>query len=177
MTPRAYRLCFVCTGNICRSPMAEIICRELLPGYGLGDGLVTVSSAGTDSWHEGEGADPRTVRELAAAGYPGGERHVARGFTAADLTAHDLVVALDRGHLAALRRLAPTPADAARIRLLCPDGTDVPDPYYGGPEGFTACRELIEAALPHLLTEVGTAIGTATGTDAATAHHGKQHLA
>ncbi|MFD2689057.1 low molecular weight protein-tyrosine-phosphatase [Streptomyces phyllanthi] len=152
-----YRVCFVCTGNICRSPMAESVFRARTAEAGL-DGRVEVDSAGTGGWHEGDGADPRTVAVLESAGYE--SDHRARQFHASWFARLDLVIALDSGHLAALRRLAPTPEDAAKIRLLrsydpaAGDDLDVPDPYYGGMDGFEECLEMVEAASSGLLTAV-----------------------
>lgn len=152
-----YRVCFVCTGNICRSPMAESVFRSRTVEAGL-DGLVEVDSAGTGGWHEGDAADPRTVSVLEANGYDG--IHTARQFQVSWFSRLDLVIALDEGHLKALRRLAPTPADADKIRLLrsydpaAADNLDVPDPYYGGAEGFAECLELVEAASCGLLDAV-----------------------
>ncbi|MFJ9585119.1 low molecular weight protein-tyrosine-phosphatase [Streptomyces acidicola] len=152
-----YRVCFVCTGNICRSPMAESVFRARVEEAGL-DSRVEVDSAGTGSWHEGDGADPRTVSVLEANGY--GSEHVARQFQDSWFARLDLVIALDSGHLRALRRLAPTPEDAAKVRLLrsydpaAGDDLDVPDPYYGGMDGFEECLEMLEAASPGLLAVV-----------------------
>jgi protein-tyrosine phosphatase len=156
-----YRVCFVCTGNICRSPMAEAVFRTFVEDAGLGD-LVRVDSAGTGGWHEGDGADPRTVSVLEANGYP--SDHFARQFRAEWFGGLDLVVALDEGHLRALRSLAPTRADADKVRLLRaydparPDDLDVPDPYYGGMDGFEDCLEMVEAAGKGLLDAVRTAL-------------------
>ncbi|MFI8069286.1 low molecular weight protein-tyrosine-phosphatase [Streptomyces sp. NPDC086033] len=153
----AYRVCFVCTGNICRSPMAESVFRARVAEAGL-DGLVEVDSAGTGGWHEGDGADPRTVSVLEEHGYDGG--HTARQFKPSWFSRLDLVIALDTGHLKALRRLAPTPQDAAKVRLLrsydpaAGDELDVPDPYYGGLDGFEECLEMVETASEGLLAEV-----------------------
>lgn len=152
-----YRMCFVCTGNICRSPMAESVFRARVEEAGL-DGLVEVDSAGTGGWHEGDGADHRTVAVLETNGYDGA--HTARQFDAEWFARLDLVIALDAGHLRALRRLAPTPADADKVRLLrsydpaAGDALDVPDPYYGDLGGFEECLEMIEAASPGLLAAV-----------------------
>ncbi|MBT2466393.1 low molecular weight phosphotyrosine protein phosphatase [Streptomyces sp. ISL-66] len=157
-----YRVCFVCTGNICRSPMAESVFRSHVADAGL-VGLIEVDSAGTGGWYEGDGADPRTVAVLAAAGYE--QDHRARQFRASWFAGLDLVIALDAGHLRDLRALAPTPEDAAKVRLLRaydPAATaaegDVPDPYYGPSEGFEECLELVEAASPGLLNAVREAM-------------------
>lgn len=153
-----YRVCFVCTGNICRSPMAEIVFRARVAEAGL-DELVEVDSAGTGGWHEGDGADPRTVAVLEDSGYAGD--HTARQFRSSWFSRLDLVIALDSGHLGALRRLAPTEQDAEKVRLLRSydpaagdDDLDVPDPYYGGLDGFEECLEMVEAASTGLLAAV-----------------------
>jgi len=152
-----YSVCFVCTGNICRSPMAESVFRARVEEAGL-EGMVEVDSAGTGGWHEGDGADPRAVAVLEAHGY--GSDHVARQFQASWFARLDLVIALDSGHLRALRRLAPTPQDAEKVRLLrsydpaAGAEPDVPDPYYGHIEGFEECLEMVEAASRGLLVAV-----------------------
>jgi protein-tyrosine phosphatase len=169
-----YRVCFVCTGNILRSPMAESVFRTRVAEAGLGS-LVEVDSAGTGGWHEGDPADPRTVSVLEEHGY--GSAHTARQFQPSWFSRLDLVIALDSDHLKTLRRLAPTPEDAAKVRLLrsyarpSPDhhpsasashtpsdsagaDLDVPDPYYGGRDGFEECLEMVEAASTGLLAAV-----------------------
>ncbi|MEU5833877.1 low molecular weight protein-tyrosine-phosphatase [Streptomyces diacarni] len=162
-----YRVCFVCTGNICRSPMAEAVFRAHVRDAGL-DGLVEVGSAGTGSWHLGEAEDSRTTAVLREAGYP--LSHAARQFEAEWFERYDLIVALDAGHAAELRALARTTDQAARVRLLRsydpeaePEDLSVPDPYYGGERGFTACLEMVEAAVPGLLSEVGAALEAREG--------------
>lgn len=154
-----YRVCFVCTGNICRSPTAEVVLRAQLARAGLAD-LVRVDSAGLGDWHVGEGADRRSAAALRARGYDAGA-HRARQFAAADFAERDLVVALDSGHLADLLALAPTAADRAKVRLLrsyepAADEADldVPDPYYGGGEGFERVLDLVESACAALLAEI-----------------------
>ncbi|OIJ91973.1 low molecular weight protein-tyrosine-phosphatase [Streptomyces colonosanans] len=154
----SYRICFVCTGNICRSPMAESVFRARVEEAGLDD-LVEVDSAGTGGWHEGDGADPRTVAVLEENGYD--SNHIARQFASSWFSRLDLVIALDSGHLKALRRLAPCPKDAAKVRLLrsydltaTDDDLDVPDPYYGGMDGFEECLEMVEAASIGLIAAV-----------------------
>jgi len=160
-----YRVCFVCSGNICRSPTAETVFRRQLADAGLAD-EVSVDSAGLGEWHVGEAADRRSVAELRARGYPAWE-HTARQFRTADFADRDLVVALDAGHERELLALAPTHADRAKVRMLRsydraaatdPAGLDVPDPYYGGDQGFAHVLDLVEAACHGLLTEVRTAL-------------------
>ncbi|MFF3740576.1 low molecular weight protein-tyrosine-phosphatase [Streptomyces sp. NPDC002566] len=161
-----YRVCFVCTGNICRSPMAESVFRAHVTEAGL-DGLVEIDSAGTGDWHVGEDADPRTVAVLEKSGYA--TAHTARVFDRSWFARRDLVIALDSSHLRALRLLAPTPEDAQKVRLLrsyapsAGDDLDVPDPYYGGPDGFDDCLEMVEEASVGLLASVREAVeGRAT---------------
>jgi protein-tyrosine phosphatase len=152
-----YRVCFVCTGNICRSPMAESVFRARVAEAGLED-RVEAASAGTGGWHEGDPADPRTVSVLEEHGYAG--EHVARQFQPSWFARLDLVIALDSGHLKALRRLAPTEEDALKVRLLrsydpaAGDDLDVPDPYYGHRDGFEECLDMVETASTGLLAAV-----------------------
>jgi protein-tyrosine phosphatase len=137
--------------------MAESVFRARVADAGFGE-LIEVDSAGTGGWHEGDGADPRTVSVLEEHGYDGA--HTARQFQPSWFSRLDLVIALDTGHLKALRRLAPTPEDAAKVRLLrsydpaAGDDLDVPDPYYGGLDGFEECLEMVEAASEGLLAAV-----------------------
>jgi len=150
------RICFVCTGNICRSPTAEVVLRAKLAAAGLTDQVV-IDSAGTGPWHAGKDMDPRARQTLSRHGYHP-DPHVARQFLAADFASRDLVIALDGGHLARLgqlARLAEDPADAvASISLLrshdplaaAAGDLDVPDPYYDGEAEFAAALAQIEAA-------------------------------
>lgn len=148
------RIEFVCTGNICRSPMAEVIVRDKLDKAGLGS-AVEVTSSGIGSWHVGHPADTRALAELAAHGYDG-SAHRAQQFGPDQETA-DLIVALDAGHVS---ELVVRGVDESKVRLLrsfdplAPEGAGVADPYYGGPEGFTATREQIEAATDGILSWV-----------------------
>ena len=150
------RICFVCSGNICRSPSAEIVMRSLLEREGL-DGDVEVCSAGIGDWHVGEPVDRRSLAVLTERGYDGA-RHRARQFAPGWFADHDLVVAMDRSHLRDLQRMAG-PGEADKVRLLTsfgPDATgdDVPDPYYGGPSGFTEVLDLIEHSCRALLDDL-----------------------
>jgi protein-tyrosine phosphatase len=159
-----YRICFVCTGNICRSPTAEVVVRALAERDGLTG--VQVDSAGTDEWHVGQPADRRALRALTAAGYDG-RTHRARSFDEAWFRERELIVALDRGHARLLRSWAPDEDARARIRLLRSFDPavdvnedhpliDVEDPYYDGPGAFTVMVEQIETAGAGLLKWVGS---------------------
>lgn len=143
-------VCFVCSGNICRSPMAALVFRDHLLREDL-DGEVRVSSAGIGPWHEGEPADPRAARMLRSAGYS--TEHTAHQLDAGHLGA-DLLLAMDSGHYAVLREEADEPERVRMFRSFDPsaDGDlDVPDPYYGGKNGFADVLAMIEAAMPGLL--------------------------
>ncbi|MBP2039479.1 protein-tyrosine phosphatase [Streptomyces avidinii] len=142
--------------------MAEAVFRAHVATAGL-DALVEVDSAGTGGWHEGDGADSRTIAVLEAAGYE--QDHRARQFRSSWFARLDLVIALDARHQRDLRALAPTAQDAAKVRLLrsydpaaTAAETDVPDPYYGPLDGFEECLELVEAASPGLLDAVRDAM-------------------
>jgi protein-tyrosine phosphatase len=148
--PRPLSICFVCSGNICRSPIAEKVLRHELERAGLADG-VRISSAGTGGWHIGSPADERAAALLRAEGYP--DDHRARQVDAEDLSA-DLIIALDRSHQRVLRSMVPEPD---RVRLLrsfdpaAPPDAEVPDPYYGGASGFADVLTMIRAAAPGLV--------------------------
>ena len=158
-----FRICFVCSGNICRSPIAEIVLRGLAEDAGLGH-LVEADSAGTGDWHIGEQADRRALAVLARAGLDGSE-HRARQFDPRWFLRRDLVIALDRGHLRTLRSWAANDAERGRIHLLRsfdptlpPDARagdlDVPDPYYDGLTAFADVLELVRAGCAGLLETV-----------------------
>ncbi len=151
VTRTGLHVSFICTGNICRSPIAAIVVREHLRRAGLDD--VKVTSAGTGPWHVGEAADNRAKKVLADHGYP--TAHVAAQVDRGHLDA-DLLLAMDSGHFRDLRRMAPADRDKIRMyRSFDPaadaDDLDVPDPYYGGPGGFVEVLEMIEAAAPGLV--------------------------
>lgn len=133
--------------------MAELVFREHLRDAGLAD-VVEVNSAGTGPWHVGEPADERARRTLAKHGYP--TDHVATQVDNRHLGA-DLLVALDGGHARTLVRIADDPDRVRLLRSFDPDAgddLDVPDPYYGEPEGFEEVLAMIEAATPGLLAWV-----------------------
>ncbi|MFB9909101.1 low molecular weight protein-tyrosine-phosphatase [Allokutzneria oryzae] len=145
-------ICFVCTGNICRSPMAALVFAEHLRREALAD-RVRVTSSGTGPWHVGEKIDSRAGATLREHGYP--TAHTAAQVGEAHLEA-DLLVALDSGHARDLRRLVDDPARIRLLRSFGPEGgdLDVPDPYYGGRRGFTEVLGMIEAASPGLVAWV-----------------------
>lgn len=164
------RICFVCLGNICRSPSAEGVMAKLVADAGLA-GAIELDSAGTGGWHVG---DPPDERAIAAAGRRGIDlRHLrGRQVHAGDFAWFDLLVAMDRRNLGDLHDLAPDPELRPRAVLLRsfdpassrgPGGRpadpdrgelDVPDPYYGGPDGFDHVLDLLEAACTGLLDHV-----------------------
>ncbi|WP_344972678.1 low molecular weight protein-tyrosine-phosphatase [Streptosporangium fragile] len=155
-----YRVCLVCMGNICRSPMAEIVLRKTLDDHGLG-GLVTVDSAGTGGWHQGGPMDERAAAMLAAHGYDG-SLHRARRFLPEWYEQVDLVLAMDRENLRALRRLAPDGADVRLFRSFdpaAPEGAEVPDPYYGDRADFAEVLEMVEAAAAGLAKHLADRLG------------------
>jgi protein-tyrosine phosphatase len=165
--PGPIGICVVCTGNICRSPMAEVVLRQLADRQTLGDRL-RLSSAGTGPWHDGEPMDPRAAAALAAAGYDD-HRHAARQFVARQFDARwvdelDLLVALDRRHQQTLRSLTAGRLSDDRIVLLrsfdrtAGGAVDVPDPYYGGAAEFEACLAMIEAAGRGLVQALRTSL-------------------
>ncbi|WP_336630359.1 MULTISPECIES: low molecular weight protein-tyrosine-phosphatase [unclassified Microbacterium] len=157
-----FRVAFVCTGNICRSPMAEIVFRDFAERARL-DAYVTSTSSGTGDWHVGERADARTIDALARRGYDG-EHHRARQFSLDDFDRHDLIVALDRSHERILTSWARSSDDADKLALLLSfdesaDGAlDVPDPYYGGPQMFDEVLAMIESASRALFRQLEPAI-------------------
>ena len=149
------RLLFVCMGNICRSPTAEGVMRGLLREQGLED-AVEVDSAGTGDWHAGSPPDARATAAAQARGImlTGAARQVAR----ADFADYDLILAADRRNLRDLEAVLP-PGAQAKLHLLrefdpasagAPD-LDVPDPYYGGDDGFEHVLDLVEAACRGLI--------------------------
>lgn len=132
---------FVCLGNICRSPLAEGVFRHLTRHH-AGEMLV-IDSAGTGAWHQGEGPDPRSVAVAARHGIDISSQR-ARQVVAADFARFDVILAMDGSNLSDLRRMAPARA-TAKVRLfLDAPPRDVPDPYYGGADGFEAVFAMVE---------------------------------
>jgi protein-tyrosine phosphatase len=157
-----YRVALVCLGNICRSAMAQVVMTDRLEGAGLGDAVEVVSS-GTGDWHVGNPMDRRAAAALAARGYDG-SGHRARQFDAGWFDECDLILAMDSDNHADITALGP----ADRVRMFrdfdprAHDGDrEVPDPYYGGDDGFDAvlalvertCDALVAALAAHLVPE------------------------
>jgi protein-tyrosine phosphatase len=155
------RILFVCLGNICRSPTAEGAMRALVRDAGLQD-EIELDSAGTGSWHVGSPPDRRASATARARGIAleGSAREVRR----ADFDEFDLLLAMDRSNLSALRQLAPSEQARAKVRLLRefdpanahtpPADLDVPDPYYGASGGFEEVLDLVQAACAGLLEQI-----------------------
>ncbi|MBO0826810.1 MAG: low molecular weight phosphotyrosine protein phosphatase [Streptosporangiales bacterium] len=155
-----YRVCFVCTGNICRSPMAEAVFRGQVRRAGLAD-RIEVDSAGTGDWYTGDPPQPGTLEVLRQHGIDGSDLR-ARGFEQGDFERFDLIACLDTGHRDELRPYAGPYAD--RLRLLREydpdaDSPNVPDPYLGPLSGFELAYALIEPACRGLLDAVTDDLG------------------
>ena len=145
------KILFVCTGNICRSPTAEGVARALSRQHGL---EIEFDSAGIEGYHAGEAPDSRAQKSAARRGYDLSELR-ARKIDAADFLRFDLILAMDRGHLAGLKHSCP-PARRDRIKLFLDylpgsEGEEIHDPYYGGEAGFEHVLDLCEDASEALL--------------------------
>lgn len=150
-------VCFVCLGNICRSPTAEAVFRKLVAEAGLSERF-EIDSAGTAGYHVGDAPDARARAAGKRAGIVVGG--AARQFLAADLSRFDYVIAMDSSNSRDLQRLASNSQLAQKVRLLrsfdpaAPSDAPVPDPYYGDAAGFDHVIELCRTACRHLLEEI-----------------------
>ena len=153
------RLLFVCLGNICRSPTAEAVMRELVAQAGLQD-RIEIDSAGTGSWHAGSPPDSRASAAARRRGIA--LEGAARQVTREDFFYFDVLVAMDSSNLGDLRQLAPGEEEREKVRLLREfdpasaerGDLDVPDPYYGAHDGFGEVLDLVQAACAGLLEEI-----------------------
>jgi len=143
---------FICTGNICRSPTAHGVFLHMVSTAGLAQQL-RVDSAGTHDYHVGEPPDARARAHALRRGYDLSALR-ARQVTQADFETFDRILAMDRGHLSILRRRAPPGYDGLGLFMDYAQpslGPDVPDPYYGGADGFERVLDMIEQAAAGLL--------------------------
>lgn len=151
--PGRYRVAFICSGNICRSPSADVVLARLVEDAGLSD-RVEVVSGGMGDWHVGDPMDSRSASALSDRGYDP-SRHRAQQVQTGWFGRHDVLLAMDESHRSDLVRLG----EADRVRLFGdfdPEtpGVEVPDPYYGGRDGFEEVLDMIErtcrALVPHI---------------------------
>ncbi len=142
------KVLFVCTGNICRSPTAEGVLRHLARDANV---PIHVESAGTHDYHVGNAPDQRSQQHARGRGYDLSTQR-ARQVRRRDFEEFDLIVAMDRGHLEILQDNCPE-QHQHKLRMLV-QGHDVPDPYYGGAEGFEQVLDMVEAACLGLVSEI-----------------------
>ena len=147
---------FVCLGNICRSPTAHGVFEKMVQDAGLQD-RIRIDSAGTGAWHVGESPDKRATAAAARRGYPLDHLR-ARQATAGDFSRFDYVLAMDRGNYRDLENLRQE-GSSAQLQLFLEyaarfDEREVPDPYYGGADGFDHVLDLVEDAAGGLLSHI-----------------------
>jgi protein-tyrosine phosphatase len=154
---KTIRISFVCLGNICRSPTAEAVMRKLVASEGL-KAAIEIDSAGTGDWHVGHTRDTRSQAVGKRRGTPLGG--FARQFQPGDFALFDYVLAMDRSNRDDLLAMAPDLAGRAKVHLFrsfdpnSPKEAEVPDPYYGGPDGFDRVFDICEAACRGLLAHL-----------------------
>lgn len=150
-TPGRYRIALVCLGNICRSPMAHVVLESRLADAGLAD-RVEVASAGTGGWHLGKPMDSRAAASLSAAGYDP-SRHLAQQYDASWPTTYDLVLVMDGANLA---DVGGRQGRVGMFRDFDPEdpGGEVPDPYYGGDDGFEEVLAMVERTSDAVVEEL-----------------------
>lgn len=148
------KVLFVCLGNICRSPTAEGVFRHYVEQAGLSE-QITIDSAGTADWHIGKTPDPRTIKAAAQRGYDLSVLR-ARQAVADDFYKFDLILAMDDSNLENLQAIQPADGKAELALYLPRFGLkqrEVPDPYYGGEDGFELVLDMLEQASEKLLAE------------------------
>ncbi|MFA6575791.1 MAG: low molecular weight protein-tyrosine-phosphatase [Nocardioides sp.] len=153
-TPGQYAVALVCLGNICRSPIADVVLQDRLSRAGL-DGRVSVASCGTGDWHVGNRMDRRAAATLTTAGYDA-SRHRAQQLDGSWFDRFDLLLAMDRSNLSDLREQQGSTADPDRAMLFrsfdpVDPGGEVPDPYYGGDDGFQEVLAMVERTTDSLV--------------------------
>jgi protein-tyrosine phosphatase len=153
-----FRICFVCTGNICRSPMAEAVFKSLIRKNGFTDSI-SVMSAGTGDWHVGEPSDSRTMSALNTRGHDG-SAHRAKQFDPDWFASLDLIIVFDRSQERILRAWANNEPDRSKVQLLLsfdddhPDSLEVQDPYYSDAAMFDHVLGMIEKACTSLFRQI-----------------------
>lgn len=150
------RVLFVCLGNICRSPLARALFQKHLVSAGLENGY-TSDSAGTSGYHIGESADPRTIKSALQHGLK--FQHFARQFHPADFEDFDHIVVMDQSNYRDVHALATAPHHSLKIRMMrefdpVDRGAEVPDPWFGGEEGFEEVYAILHRSTAGLLTEL-----------------------
>ena len=155
---KPYRILFVCMGNICRSPTAHGVLQSKLERLGW-ESWLYVDSAGTHNFHPDSPPDERSQRHAALRGYDLSTLR-ARQVVDADFSSHDLILAMDSANLVQLRSRCPSQFQGKlrRVTDFCRnlESEDVPDPYYGGSEGFECVLDLVEDACEGLLVHAST---------------------
>lgn len=152
-------LLFVCLGNICRSPAAEGIMKKMIEDEGL-ENRVFVDSAGTSNWNEGKTPDERMRLHGTKRGYD--FCTIARSFRSSDFEKFDYILVMDNNNYMNVKKLASSEEDVSKIHRMTDfsskfsDHDHVPDPYYGGDDGFNLVMDLLEDAAKGLLEEVKT---------------------
>lgn len=159
--PRGLRVLFCCMGNICRSPTAEGVFRHMVREAGLED-RIEIASAGTHDYHVGRPPDRRTQAAASMRGYDLSEQR-ARQVSPGDFLEYDYILAMDADNLAFLRGIAPlAQRHKAQLFLAYSEasrGGEVPDPYYGGEDGFTQVLDLVEDGAAGLLADMKKKLG------------------
>lgn len=165
--PDQVKVLFVCMGNICRSPTGEGVFRRYVDNAGYGDSIL-VDSAGIIDYHAGNPADQRMQEAATRRGYT--LTSIARQVLPEDIAGFDLIVAMDLDNLMELQTLAKGPMEHIRMLGTFLNGADsnamarsVPDPYYGGPQGFEEVLDMIEQACPRMLDHCLNLLNTRAG--------------
>ena len=159
------KVCFVCLGNICRSPLAQGVFEALVKEEGLQDRII-ISSAGVSAWHVGNPPDGRMQQTARDHGILLNSR--ARQFQSSDFEQMDLVLAMDHSNLSALKQMSTEPELQDKLflfRSFDPDNNgdlDVPDPYYGGDQGFENVYQMVERTCPKVLDHLKTQLANKT---------------
>lgn len=160
-----FRVAVVCLGNICRSPMAHVVLEQKLAEAGLADRVV-VTSSGTGDWHVGQPMDRRAAAALGAQGYDA-SRHIARRFSIDWYAENDLLLAMDASNHADMAAQSPDVASLDKLRMFRefdPEATDrdrdVPDPWFGGDEGFRRVLAMVERTADALVQHLKSTISS-----------------